>query len=119
MEQTTNALSKEEITDEYFKFWYSKIINKQGEIEWKIDHLKFIEFLRFSGFRRYDINQDFIFIRIRQKIIEEVTVHRIMDEVLKYIESIDELRLEIDGITKDELSSKFYTSPAIFLMIKS
>lgn len=114
MEQTTNTLIKEEITDEYFKFWYSKIINKQGEIEWKIDHLKFIEFLRFSGFRRYDINQDFIFIRIRQKIIEEVTVHRIMDEVLKYIESIDELRLEIDGITKDELSSKFYTSPAIF-----
>lgn len=100
--------------NDYYKFWYSKIVNKQGEIEWKIDHLKFIEFLRFSGFRRYDINENYIFIKIEQRIIEIITVHRIMDEVIKYINSIDELHLDIDGITRDELKSKFYTSPAIF-----
>lgn len=110
----TELATEIETTSEYLKFWYSKIINKQGEVEWKIDHLKFIEFLRLSGFRRYDINQEYIFIRIDQRVIEEITVHGIMDEVLKYIESIDELHLEIDGITRDELNSKFYTSPAIF-----
>jgi hypothetical protein len=117
MNNTLTEPEAETITEniiDCYKFWYSKIVNKQGEIEWKIDHLKFIEFLRFSGFRRYDINENYIFIKIEQRIIEIITVHRIMDEVIIYINSIDELHLDIDGITRDELKSKFYTSPAIF-----
>jgi hypothetical protein len=106
--------------DQDKKFWYFKILNKQGDIEWKIDHLKFIEFLRRYGFRSYDINQDYIFIKIKRRIIEEITVHAITDEVIKFIESIDETCLHDNEVspekklTREILLSKFYTSPAIF-----
>jgi hypothetical protein len=97
-----------------YKFWYAKIINKQGDFEWKIDHLKFIEFLRSQGFRRYDVNHEYIFVKIHRRIIEVIPITRIQDEVIKYCESLNEYYLDEDGITREELLSKFYTSPAIF-----
>lgn len=112
-----NALSPnekqgEEEKSEIFIFWLSERINKQGELKWKIDHLAFIYFLRHKGFRRYDINQDYVFVKIKDHIIEEIPIHRIQDEVIEYINSINEDDLE--GITKEELLSKFITSPAIY-----
>lgn len=104
--------AKSEEKSEIFIFWLSERINKQGELKWKIDHLNFIYYLRFSGFRRYDINDEFIFVRIKDHIIEEIPIHRIQDEVIEYINSISEENLE--GITKEELLSKFVTSPAIY-----
>jgi len=98
--------------EDYKKFWYFKIVNKQGDLEWKIDHRKFIEHLVESGFRRFDINDDFIFVKIRQRIIYEVTITRVQDEVIHYIKTLNEN--DLDGITTEELLSKFYTSPAIY-----
>ena len=107
-EKSVNETSKSEL----FVFWLSERINKQGELKWKINHLNFIYFLRYRGFRRFDINDDFIFVKIKDHILEEIPIHRIQDEVIDYINSIKESDLE--GITKEELLSKFVTSPAIF-----
>lgn len=100
------------------KFWFAEVVNKQGEIKWRIDHHKFIQFLRFFGFRRFDINHEYIFIKIKSRIIEEVSITQIQDEVIEYIKTIDQKILNDDGITRDELLSKFYTSPGIFFTDK-
>lgn len=100
------------------KFWFSEVVNKQGDIKWRIDHHKFIQFLRFSGFRRFDINHEYIFVKIKSRIIEEVSITQIQDEVIEYIKTIDQKILNEDGITRDELLSKFYTSPGIFFSDK-
>lgn len=100
------------------KFWFSEVTNKQGDIKWRIDHHKFIQFLRFSGFRRFDINHEYIFVKIKSRIIEEVSITQIQDEVIEYIKTIDQKILNGDGITRDELLSKFYTSPGIFFTDK-
>jgi len=105
-------IKKAEGTKENIKFWFFKVVNKSGELEWKIDHRKFILHLLKSGFRRFDINDDFIFVKIRHRIIHEVTITSIQDEVIHYIETLSQN--ELDGITTEELLSKFYTSPAIY-----
>ena len=67
-------IKKAEAKKENIKFWFFKVVNKSGELEWKIDHRKFILHLLKSGFRRFDINDDFIFVKIRHRIIHEVTI---------------------------------------------
>ena len=97
-------------SDEVFIFWKSERIGKFDV--WKIDHLKFIYFLRHLGFRRYDINQDYIFVKIKDHIIEEIPIHRIQDDVFQHINT--QIEEELEGITKQELLSKFFTSPGIY-----
>lgn len=93
-------------------FWFSRVLNKSGEIEWKIDHRKFIEHLLASGFRRFDISDNFIFIKIKDRIIDEVTITRIQDEVIKHIKALSKNGL--GEISREELLSKFYISPGIY-----
>ena len=84
---------------------------------WKIDHLAFIYFLRHSGFRRFDINEDYIFVKIKDHIIEEIPIHKIQDFVMQHINTLEEEDLE--GVTIQELLSKFVTSPAIYFNEKN
>lgn len=96
-------------------FWRYEVVNKNQDIKWKIDHLKYIEFLFKKGFRRFDIEQDYIFTYIKNQVIEEIPLTRIQDEVIKYINS-----LNTDIVTggkilkKAELLGKFYSSPGIY-----
>lgn len=93
----------------YGDFWYSDLPDKFGERKWHIDHRKFIEHLRHSGFHRYDINDDYIFIYIKHRVIEEIPITRFKDEVIHYINNLNEKKL--GGITREQLLSMFYTSP--------
>lgn len=97
-------------------FWYSELANKDGDRKWKIDHRKFIGFIFGKGYRRFDIGKDYIFILIQEKVIDEIPVTQIQDEVMHYIRNLDNefLKNEGNGISKVELLSKFYTSPTIF-----
>lgn len=104
---------------DYQVFWFFEIVSK-GDLKWKIDHLKLIGFLRSIGYRRFDIGKDFIFTQIIDRVIDEVTVTQIQDMVMDYIERLpyfmnedEELQHE-SGITRNQLLSKFYTSPAIY-----
>jgi len=50
-------------------FWFYEVINKNGDVKWKIDHRKFVGFLFSRGYRRYDIGKDYIFIILNSSII--------------------------------------------------
>ena len=97
-------------------FWFFEVINKNGDVKWKIDHRKFVGFLFSRGYRRYDIGKDYIFIIIKDKVIDEVSTVHFQDEVITYIDKLDEnfLKDKGDSISREELLSKFYTSPSIF-----
>lgn len=95
-------------------FWFAEIV--KSETKWKIDHLKLIRFIRSKGYRRFDIGKDYIFVQIIDRVIDEITVTNIQDMIIDYINYLsydDELKHE-SGITRDQLLSKFYTSPAIY-----
>ncbi len=101
-------------SEDFNTFWYSELANKSGDKRWKIDHRKLIGFIHKNGFRRFDIGTEYIFVRIRNKVIEEVQVTTIQDEVMKYVNDVPVEKLTKSGISKTELVGKFYTSPAIF-----
>lgn len=95
-----------------FRFWYFEIINKSGDKRWKIDHRKFMQFLYSRGYRRFDLNEDFFFVKIKDRIIEKKTITEIQDFVIKYIYSINED--DLGEISREELLSILYRSNAIF-----
>ena len=96
------------------KFWNTET-DKEGNVKGcRIDHKKYIEFIQTLGYRRFDQGDDFFFVLIKNKVIEEVTKHRIKDEVIKYIESLPDDYLKSEGVNRHDLLVKFYTSPAIY-----
>lgn len=112
--ESTNFNLSDKRECEVKKFWYSET-DKDGKVKnWKIDHKKYVELVNFLGYRRFDQGNDFFFVRIKNKVIEEVTKHKIKDDVLDYIRKLPPDYLEKEGITHDDLLTKFYTSPAIY-----
>jgi len=112
-EKISDSLLKVD-SEDYTIFWISEIVNKNGDLKWKIDHRKYIGYLRTQGYRRYDINKDHIFVLIKNGIIEEISITQCQDDIIKYINSIEGKCLTESGITREELLSKFYTSPGIY-----
>ncbi len=114
MSSATNVRQKDEIDTTNVKFWYPEL-DKDGQIKgWKIDHKKYLNFIRLLGYRRFDQGNDFFFVLIKDKVIDIVAKHRIKDEVINYINQLPDGFLKKDGIRKDELLGKFYTSPGIY-----
>lgn len=113
-ETLSNVKSVESEKEDFQIFWYFELANKKGDLIWKIDHRKLIGFIHWNGFRRFDIGNEYIFILITQRVIEEIQVTRIQDEVMSYINSLSDDFLFDTGIKRSELESKFYTSPVIF-----
>lgn len=75
----------------------------------KINYVKFIELLYSFGYRRYDIDKDFIYIQLKETVIKEVTVLQIQDYFFSYLDSLpDELS---NGIYKKSLKEKIYNNP--------
>ena len=109
----------EKTQDENFQiFWYSEVTNKNGDLKWKIDHRKLIRFIHEKGFRRFDIGNEYIFILIIDRVIEEIQITRIQDEVMDYINRLGKEFLIESGISRTELESIFYTSPVIYFNIR-
>lgn len=96
------------------KFWYAELDKEGNYKSCKIDHKKYIEFIHSLGYRRFDQGNDFFFVRIKNKVIEEVKKHRIKDEVIHYIEKLPEEFLKNSKVSRHDLLAKFYTSPAIY-----
>lgn len=97
-------------------FWYGET-EKGGTIKCKIDHLIYINFLRSKGFRRYDLEQDFTFIRITKNLIKEVTLTEIQDFVLHEIERAFSKGIPMEAnheISKEMLLNAFYRSPQTY-----
>ena len=100
------------MTDKGWIFYYAVFDSHNVRTGIRIDHKKFIELLYSFGIRRFDISDVYIFVRIRDQIVTEVRVTEIQDELIKYIKNLPSILHE--GITRDELLTKFYTSPGIF-----
>ncbi len=101
--------------EEWQIFWYFELANKKGDVNWKIDHRKFINWLYEVGFRRFDIGDDFIFTLNKNRVIEEIQVTRIQDETMKFIQSLPEFMIyDLQSVERTEILNKFYSSPAIY-----
>ena len=63
--------------------------NKEGDFQdVKIKLLELRDLLRNFGFIRYDIEKDFIYSKLQDKVIEEVTANQIIDSFEEYLSSL-------------------------------
>lgn len=69
---------------------------------------KFIELLRGMGFRRYDIGEAFVIVRIQNNIIEECPLHRVREIIMRHLYGLD--KDVLGDIPRDMLIEKFYRS---------
>jgi len=91
--------------------FYKPILDRYGTAkDVAIDYTRWTEILYNLGFRRYDLDRDFIFIHVRDQVVHEVTVTNIQDQFISYLNSLPP-QLP-DGITRDMIIAKFYKNPA-------
>lgn len=77
-----------------------------------INYTAWIELLYSFGFRRFDINKNFIFVKINKKIIAEVTITQIQDYFISYLKTLGSAP-ETESESK-VLIDKFYKNPAFY-----
>jgi hypothetical protein len=91
--------------------FFSPVLDKDGNIkDIKIDYPKWIDILYKLGFRRFDIDKNFVFTRIIDQIIEEVSVTHIQDAFIHYLENLPEMLG--NGVSREFLIGKFYRNPS-------
>jgi hypothetical protein len=74
-----------------FIFWTSIVDAEGNEKDIRIDNLILIEMLYFHNFRRFDIEQSSIFIKLENnKIIKQTSITEITDFVFEYIDQLPE-----------------------------
>lgn len=82
----------------------------------KIDYVKFDQLIYSLGYRRFDMDSDFSFIRIEHNIITQVQPHQIQDHFLRYIDALPETIAA--GIKREYLKTKIYKAPENYCSIK-
>jgi len=113
-EKKNNLMNGKDTRNQIKKFWYPEK-DKDGNIKTcKVDHLKCIDFLREQGIRRYDVQEDFTFIKITDNIIQEVTTTYIQDFVIDYIKTFYTTNKKNEEITEEQVLNAFYRSPNIY-----
>jgi hypothetical protein len=99
------AISK---SDKANVFWSPVRINKENNdwTEIKIDYTKFIDLMFSFGFRRYDIPNGFVIVRVIDNVIEQYYPVATQDFFLNWFESLpNDLG---NGVTKDRVKEKIY-----------
>lgn len=94
-------------------FWHPEKDRKGNTIGCKIDSYKLIQLIRARGFRRFDVGQDFTFIKIEDNLIDEANPTQIQDNSLSFVNGLGDGMLKGD-VTKMDLLSKFYSSPQLY-----
>ena len=80
-----------------------------------IRHARFLQFLEVLGFRRFDLGTDFVFVRVMDNIVVEVSKTTIQDAFFDYIKGLpDELP---DGVTCEMLLEKLVKSPENYFSV--
>jgi VirE N-terminal domain/Primase C terminal 2 (PriCT-2) len=78
----------------------------------KINYVKFTELIYSFGYRRFDIDTDFIYVKLQSNVITQVTKLKIQDCFFEYLETLpNELS---NGITKKVLKEKMFNNPQNF-----
>lgn len=72
----------------------------------------FLKMLREMGFRRYDVQDTFIIVRIQDNIIEEIFIHVLREIVVKHVHTMDDYLLDENGkgCERDILLEKLHRS---------
>lgn len=94
-------------------FWFPEKDKKGNTIGCKIDSYKLIQLIKARGFRRFDVGQDFTFIKIDENLIDEANPTQIQDDFLEFVNALSDGMLKGD-VTKFDLFSKFYGSPQLY-----
>lgn len=70
-----------------------------------IKQMGFLALLRYLGFRRYDVQDSFIIVRIQDNVIEQAPIHRLREIVIRWLIHLDDGEL-VDDCPKDMLLEK-------------
>jgi len=80
----------------------------------KINYTTWTELLFSMGYRRFDMDtKGFIFVKIENQILREITITQIQDEFMKYLKTALEIKCDIEHFVEDlraEIIEKFYKS---------
>ncbi len=82
----------------------------------KINYVKFDELIYSLGYRRFDLDSDFSFIKIQNNVITQVQPHQIQDDFLRYINALPDTIS--GGIKREYLKTKIYKAPENYCSIK-
>lgn len=104
-------------TGENDNVFYKPKFDKEGNFtDININYKKWIETLNSLGFYRFDIEKDFVFIRVKDQVVEEMPIHNIQDQFIKYLK---ELPKELPNkIERESLLEKFYKNPSNYFCDK-
>ena len=90
------------------KFWNVVFkVNSDGTKQFKgveIDKLNFLSLLFSFGYRRFDINNGFSFVKVQNNIVQEVQTQHIQDNFLDYVKALPDKPEK--QITKQDLHRK-------------
>jgi hypothetical protein len=105
----TPEIPAKEVTDPNLSFIQIKY-DKEGSFQdIKIKLVELRDALKKFGFVRYDIDKEFIYVKLSNNIIEEVTANRIIDEFEEYLDQFPErIDLGEDDIKKSFLMNKIF-----------
>ncbi len=98
---------QEDNTIEIEQFWY-----RDGD-EIKLNRQQFLEFIERSGFRKYYVGKEYIFVQVVDNIVKEVSTVHIKDYVKRYIKNLGQ-ELE-EGIRSNIILGKVINqAPTLF-----
>lgn len=84
---------------EKYHFWF-QTEDSRNTTKIKFNRVQFINFLEFAGFGRYKRGTDFVYVRVINNQVEEITKTMIKDFVKSYIQS---LPLYVSDISKERI----------------
>jgi len=97
-------------------FYSPKFDNRQNVVDVIINYTKLNELLLSFGFRRFDVEADFIIVKVEKNVVEKVNVTTVQDSLFNYLDSLRQ-QLE-NGITREMLIEKFNKSPETYFSKK-
>ncbi len=97
--------------------FYSPVYGKDNDgntiiVDVKFNYRKFIDLLYSFGYRRFDLDKQYIFVRVERQIISEVTTVQIQDHFISWIKSLPQ-KLDFE-ISRNFLIEKIYKSPTTY-----
>ena len=99
--------SDNHVNEEELDFFKVKMSNEGYVKEVQILQTGFLRLLRRLGFRRYDVAESFIVVRIHDNVIEQIFPHRLREIIVRHFVRFPD---EIGGCPKDMLLEKLIRS---------
>ncbi|MCW3076948.1 MAG: hypothetical protein JWO32_1557 [Bacteroidetes bacterium] len=114
-EGLTPEINPEDQVEKKSSLFFEPVYSGEEVKDIKINYRKWTELLLNFGFRRFDIDKTFLFVRVQNQVVSEVTITQIQDFFIEYLKGLkDDLG---KGLTKDIVIDKFYKNPSHYFNI--